>query len=254
MPAIIPDFSQPPPPPEPEVKEEQVPEQPIIKTRNEADIFDFKPIKPKKEKQKKQEEPQVQVEPEQPKPKKKKTRGVSQRDPEWMKEHMAKMREKSTQVRKEKAMQKKKAKEEKLKAQGIDPNPPPSQNISHPSPSHEKSPVVTPPPPPQGNHSQQHVPNVGQPPSKVQVQSHHPPPPRQPQSNHHNISGLDKLTQLENMIRRDERQKILQEEKKRRENQARELAKKPPVKIPRGLQKWLQPRPENVNDYPPGFW
>ena len=60
-------------------------------------------------------------------------------------------------------------------------------------------------------------------------------PAQQPQQNVN--AGFDRLHSLEQMIRKDERDKLLSQQKAEREEQAKNLANKR-HKMPAGLQKW----------------
>lgn len=75
-------------------------------------------------------------------------------------------------------------------------------------------------------------------------ENHVKPPPSQPinipqpqvsQQNHVN-AGLERLSSLEKMIRKDERDKMLAQQKLEREEQAKNLRSN--VRMPKGLQKW----------------
>lgn len=191
-------------------------------------------------------------------PKKKgKPRGHA-KDPEKMKEHMAKMRAKSAETRARKKAEKEALKKGKQPAQTPPPARPPTPNVETPQYSQpvdatalqqklaelEKQNKAYKDWYQQNKHHLNNIPaNTRHVKPTPQPSQPIPVPQTQGQvmyDNRHSMNmnqGLDRLSHLEAMIRKDEREKLLQKQKQEREEQAKNLANAR-NKMPVGLRKW----------------
>lgn len=192
-------------------------------------------------------------------PKKKgKPRGHA-KDPEKMKEHMAKMRAKSAETRARKKAEKEAMKKGKQPARpttnvpqddsrpttNLIPDTPPNTPVENPQYSQpveadvlrkkleelEKQNTAY------KNWYQQNKHHLNQIPQQKPVQQQQPVYDNRSRQSLNMNQGLDRLTHLEAMIRKDEREKLLQKQKSEREEQAKNLANAR-NKMPHGLRKW----------------
>lgn len=193
-------------------------------------------------------------------PKKKgKPRGHA-KDPEKMKEHMAKMRAKSAETRARKKAEKQAQKKQPLQPvpenkpleiqgglpegfAGHVPKNPPNTPVEKPKYSQpvdatalqqrlaelEKQNKAYKDWYSQNKHHLNNIP--------VKPKPSQPIPIPQPQGQYNMNQGLDRLSHLEAMIRKDEREKLLAKQKAEREEQAKNLANAR-NKMPVGLRKW----------------
>ena len=168
-----------------------------------------------------------------------------------MKEHMAKMRAKSAETRARKKAEKEALKKGKPPAQTPPPARPPTPNVETPQYSQpvdatalqQKLAELEKQNKAYKDWYQQNKHHLNNIPAKPKPSEPIPVPQTQGQvmyDNRHNMNmsqGLDRLSHLEAMIRKDEREKLLAKQKQEREEQAKNLANAR-NKMPVGLRKW----------------